>query len=66
MADESPKWIAKQIDECYNMLPDDETDSGAAEESDAMIMSFRQTKLEVAADCVFAGLGINRSTGERT
>jgi hypothetical protein len=64
--DKIPSDIATKIKACYDLLPDDETDSGAAEGSDAMIMEFRKTRLQIAADCVFAGLGINRRTGERT
>lgn len=60
---ETPKDIASKIKECYDLLPDQETYS---EESDAMIMEFRKTKLQIASECVFAGLGIDRKTGVRT
>ena len=63
---DSPQEIACQIKTCYDLLPKDETYSGADGNSDAMIMEFRRTKLKIASECVFAGLGINRSTGERT
>jgi len=66
MSEDSPKEIAFQIKECYDLLPKDETDTGADGITAAMIMEFRRTKLKIASECVFASLGINRNTGERT
>ena len=63
---DTPQEIACQIKACYDLLPKDETYSGTDENSDAMIMEFRKTKLQIASECVFAGMGINRITGGRT
>ena len=62
----TPKEIARLIKECYEELPADETHSGASEMSDAAIMNNRSTRLKIARECVLAGLGIDRKTGERT
>lgn len=61
----SPNNIAKKITECYNSLPDNEAYTGAPESNFSDIMKYQLAKLHLAADCVFAGYGINRQTGAR-
>jgi len=57
--------IAKLINKCYDELCDINLSSGAASDSDAAIANFRKQKLDIATDCVFAELGINRQTSQR-
>ena len=52
----TPEDIAKKIRTCYEILPNEETNKGAAEKSDAAIMEFRRERLKVASNCVFAGM----------